>query len=194
MLAAIVDPETMQVVTAVAAVVAGAGALVVLAARLLAATTPAAASVCDAVARYRNALTVLIAGAAMAGSLYFSEVAHYVPCRLCWFQRIAMYPIAAVALVGVIRRDAGTRWFVLPLAGVGMAISAYHYLIEWRPSLDTGGCALFGPACTDIWFRTFGFATLAFMALCGFVAILVVNFVPTAQRSPLIAQSPPEAL
>lgn len=179
-LAAIVQPETMQVVTAVLALLAAGLAVVAVAGRLLAGTLPVAARGIGLLATYRNAVTFVLATVATAGSLYFSEVAHYVPCRLCWFQRVAMYPISVLALVAVLRRDRAARWYIVPLAAIGAPISAYHYLIEWKPSLDTGSCALFGPACTDIWFRTFGFATLAFMALCGFVAILVVNLIPTA--------------
>jgi disulfide bond formation protein DsbB len=180
-----VNVETMQVVTAVLALVAAAFALFVVVARLLGTRVPAAGRMVSALGAQRNAITLAIGATATAGSLYFSEVAHYVPCRLCWFQRVAMYPIGVVALVGLLRRDRAARWYVVPLAAVGLPISAYHYLIEWKPGLDTGSCALFGPACTDIWFRTFGFATLAFMALCGFAAILAVNLIaPTPREVP----------
>ena len=114
----------------------------------------------------------------MLGSLYFSEVANYIPCRFCWFQRIAMYPIALIGLVAFIRRDAGARFYVLPMAAIGACISGWHYLIEWRPGLDTGSCSATGPSCTDIWFRSFGFLTLAGMALIGFLALIVVNAIP----------------
>ena len=114
----------------------------------------------------------------MLGSLYFSEVANYIPCRFCWFQRIAMYPIALIGLVAFIRRDAGARFYVLPMAAIGACISGWHYLIEWRPALDTGSCSATGPSCTDIWFRSFGFLTLAGMALIGFLALIVVNAIP----------------
>lgn len=188
MLAAVVEPETMQVVTAVLALLAGGLAVAIVAARLLVGVVPAAGRGLALLAAHRNAVTFALAAVATAGSLYFSEVAHYVPCRLCWFQRVAMYPIAVLALVGLLRRDRAARWYLVPLAAIGAPISAYHYLIEWKPSLDTGSCALFGPACTDIWFRTFGFATLAFMALCGFVAILAVNLIPT-DRPPTESRS-----
>ncbi|HWL43943.1 MAG TPA: disulfide bond formation protein B [Ilumatobacter sp.] len=178
MLAALVEPETMQVLTALLALAAAGLAVAVVAVRLLAARLPVAARLNRLVGAYRNAVTLAVAGAATLGSLYFSEVAHYVPCRLCWFQRVAMYPIAVLALVAVLRRDRGARWYAVALAAIGAPISGYHYLIEWKPGLDSGSCSLFGPACTDIWFRTFGFATLAFMALCGFVAILAVNLLP----------------
>ncbi len=167
--------ESMQSLTAVLAIVAGFGAVALLVARLVTPVAPAVGAFGARVVAFRAPLTLLVAAVATLGSLYFSEVAHYVPCRLCWFQRVAMYPIAVIALVGLIRRDRGARWYFLPLAVIGLVISSYHYLIEWKPSLDTGSCALFGPACTDIWFRSFGFVTLAFMALCGFAFIIVVN-------------------
>lgn len=131
-----------------------------------------------AVREFRSTITLCVAGGAMLGSLYFSEVANYVPCRFCWFQRIAMYPIALIGLVAFIRRDAGARFYVLPMAAIGACISGWHYLIEWRPGLDTGSCSATGPSCTDIWFRSFGFLTLAGMALIGFLALIVVNAIP----------------
>lgn len=167
----------MEIVTALLAIVAGAGAVLVVIARLLASSSPVAARWGAAVVARRAPLTLAVGLVSTLGSLYFSEVANYVPCRLCWFQRIAMYPIALVALVALIRRDRGARWYLVPLASIGAAISLYHYLIEWGVLSDTESCALFGPACADVWFRTFGFATLAFMALAGFVAVVALNTV-----------------
>jgi len=122
-------------------------------------------------------LAFLVAATATLGSLYFSEVAHFIPCRLCWFQRIAMYPLSLILLVGAIRRDPAVRWYVGPLAAIGASVAAYHTLIEWRPELDTGACELFGPSCSDVWFKEFGFVTLATMSLVGFLTILLLMFV-----------------
>lgn len=175
----------MQTLTSILAIVTAAGAVLIVGARLVAPLSPRAAGLGARVASQRTAWSLVVAGGSMAGSLYFSEVAHYVPCRLCWFQRVAMYPIALVALVALIRRDDGARWYMVPMAVIGGAVSGYHYLIEWRPSLEGGSCGLFGPACADIWFREFGFVTLAFMALAGFVFIVVVNTVSyDSVRSP----------
>ena len=121
-------------------------------------------------------LAWLVAACATAGSLYFSEVAHYVPCRLCWFQRICMYPLAGILLVAAIRKDRNARWYALPMLVAGVCLSGYHYLIEWKPSLGEGACGI-GPSYTDVWFRRMGFVTLAFMALCGFIAIAALLFV-----------------
>ncbi len=127
-------------------------------------------------------LAFLVAATATLGSLYFSEVAHFVPCRLCWFQRIAMYPLSVILFVGAVRRDPAVRWYAAPLAVIGAGIAGYHTLIEWRPELDTGACEAFGPSCTDVWFREFGFVTLATMSLVGFLTILLLLFVRFPDR------------
>ena len=167
----------MQNLTSILAFVAAGGALLILIARLLAARVPFAATICRTVLAARAPLTFAIAAVATAGSLYFSESAGYVPCRLCWFQRIAMYPIAVIALVALLRRDRAARWYIVPLAVIGVAISTYHVLIEWGWLNDSEACALFGPSCADVWFEAFGFVTLALMALAGFLSIIVLNTV-----------------
>jgi len=167
----------METLSAVLALVAGIGAALIVVARLLAPVVPAAAAAGRAVVGLRGPLTFAVASVATAGSLYFSESAGYVPCRLCWFHRVAMYPIAVVALVALIRRDRGGRWYVLPLAVIGAAISTYHVLIEWGWVNDSESCLLFGPSCADVWFEAFGFVTLALMAWAGFVSIIVLNTV-----------------
>ena len=166
----------MQTISAAAALSVAAGTLVV-----LAALVSRNERILDMVRSWRTTIIFLVASGATAGSLYFSEVAGYVPCRFCWFQRIAIYPIAVLGLVAFLRRDSSVRFYAAPLAAIGACISAYHYLIEWRPALSTGSCSATGPSCTDIWFRSFGFLTLSGMALIAFCALLAVCLVPEAE-------------
>lgn len=173
----------MQLFAALLAMVAGGGAIVLLVGRLVAPHAAVMATI-DQAALW---LAFLVAATATAGSLYFSEVANYEPCRLCWYQRIAMYPLVVILLVAAIRGDRSVRWYAGPVAAIGMAVSTYHYVVEWNPSLDAGACGL-GPSCTAVWFRELGFISLALMALCGFAAILVLVVPRTAstrmERSP----------
>ena len=85
-------------------------------------------------------LAWLVAVVATVGSLIYSEVIHFEPCRLCWYQRIAMYPMAIILLVGAIRREAVVKFYALPLAVVGLGISVWHYLIQTFPNLSSGAC------------------------------------------------------
>jgi Disulfide bond formation protein DsbB len=168
-----VDVDAAELFFSLLALVALGGSVVLAVARLLSGRSPAATQLVVAVDDAALWIAFLVAATATAGSLYFSEVADFTPCRLCWFQRIAMYPLSVILLVAAIRRDRDVRWYVGPLAAIGALISTYHYLIEWKPSLEGGACGV-GPSCADIWFRELGFVTLAFMALCGFLAILVL--------------------
>jgi disulfide bond formation protein DsbB len=118
-----------------------------------------------------------VATLAMVGSLYFSEVAHFPPCTLCWYQRIAMYPLVLILGIAVARRDIGIRLYAIPLAAVGAVISSYHYLLEWFPEIDTGACVV-GIPCTTVWFREFGFVSLPFLALIAFLLVIVLLLVP----------------
>lgn len=170
--------ETAQLFFSLLTFVAAGGAIGLVLLRIAAAVgSEGAARLGGAISAEGVPLAFIVAATATLGSLYFSEVAEFIPCRLCWFQRIAMYPLAVVLLVGAIRRDAGVRWYAGPLAAIGVFISGYHTLIEWRPELDTGTCQLSGPSCTAVWFREFGFVSLALMSLVGFLTILALLFV-----------------
>jgi disulfide bond formation protein DsbB len=162
--------EVMQTFTALLALAAIAGVVVLSASLTCARTTAPGQAVVETVRENASALMVLLTGTAMVGSLWFSEVAHYVPCSLCWYQRIAMYSMAVIAAVSWVRHEARViAPYVLTLAVVGACISTYHYLVEWFPTLESSVCAVDVP-CTTIWFRKFGFITLPFMAGITFLA------------------------
>jgi disulfide bond formation protein DsbB len=127
---------------------------------------------------------------AMAGSLYFSEVANYTPCTLCWYQRIAMYPLVLILGIAAIRRDPGIRVYAIPLAAIGAVVAAYHYLLEWFPEIDTGVCQV-GIPCTQVWFREFGFVSLPLLALVAFALVITLLLVPL--RSDAAEQSAGDA-
>ncbi len=118
-------------------------------------------------------LAWLVALVATGGSLYFSEVAGFLPCVLCWYQRIGMYPLAVVLLVAALRRDPGVAVYVWPVCALTGAISAYHVALERVPALDVGACSADVP-CTLVWFTELGFVTLPVMALVAFTFIAVL--------------------
>lgn len=127
--------------------------------------------------RVAPVLAWMVATTCMLGSLYFSETANFEPCRLCWYQRICVYPIAIIMTVALIRRARDAAPYVITLASIGIAVSTYHYLVEWYPTLESNVCSVDVP-CTTVWFREFGFVSLPFMALTGFVTIVTVLLAP----------------
>ena len=111
---------------------------------------------------------------ATAGSLFFSEVSQFIPCRLCWFQRIGMYPLAAILLIAAVRRDTrGGALYGLPLAAFGAVVSIYHIYIEHHPEAETASCKI-GAPCATKWIDKLGYITIPTLALTAFVAIIVL--------------------
>ena len=129
-------------------------------------------AVLDAVREPALQLALVVALVATLGSLYLSEVANFVPCTLCWYQRIAMYPLVPLLAVAVWRREPPARMapYVLALAVPGGLVSIYHVLVERFPDLDAGACAV-GVPCSFIWVERFGYLTIPAMALSAFVLI-----------------------
>lgn len=122
-----------------------------------------------------------VAAVALLGSLYFSEVADFPPCRLCWYQRIGMYPLAVILPIAAWRRDGTVRWYALPLAVGGGLVSIYHVLIERYPSLESGSCDPTNP-CSIIWVERLGYLTIPTMALSGFALIVTLLALPRPQE------------
>jgi len=139
-------------------------------------------------------LATSIAAVATGGSLLLSEVAGYTPCVLCWYQRIAMYPLVIVVGVAAWRRDRDVWRTALPLSVIGAIIAVWHIVIERRPEL--GGVCDPSASCALRWVEEFGFLTLPTMALIAFAAVatltLAAHAVPASEGDPRVDQYPEE--
>ena len=126
----------------------------------------------EAVAGREITLALVVAVVATLGSLYLSEVENLIPCTYCWYQRIAMYPLTVMFAIAAWRRDPEIRHYAVPLAGIGLLISGYHYLIQQVPSLSGPACSSVIP-CSAAYFYEFGFVSIPYMAGGAFALILM---------------------
>jgi disulfide bond formation protein DsbB len=130
-----------------------------------------AGGVVDAVGPSAPLMAWLVATVATLGSLYYSLIADFVPCELCWYQRICMYPLAVILLVGVLRREGAVRWYAAAFVIVGAPLSLYHWLVERVPAFaESSSCSVVAP-CTAPYFEKLGFVTLAWMCMSSFLLI-----------------------
>ncbi|WP_284640986.1 disulfide oxidoreductase [Paenibacillus silviterrae] len=120
-------------------------------------------------------LSWLVATVATVGSLYFSEVLGYLPCKLCWYQRILMYPLVIILGIAAVRKDHKVFLYVLPLSVWGAGISLYHYLMQKTPWFKTGAAACGLVPCDVDYIDWFGFVTIPFLALVAFILITVLQ-------------------
>ncbi len=114
---------------------------------------------------------------ATLGSLTYSEILGYEPCKLCWIQRILMYPQVVILGLALWGRHKGVRALLdssLVLAVVGSLVALYHYLMQLGV-VPEGSCAAVGysVSCAKIFVMTFGYITIPFMALSAFLLIIV---------------------
>jgi disulfide bond formation protein DsbB len=110
---------------------------------------------------------------ATLGSLYFSEVMHYIPCTLCWYQRIFMYPLAIILGVAVYRNDKGIYKYALPLSIIGWLIAGYHTLLQKIPYLQQFEMCTTGVPCSKDYINWFGFVTIPLLAFIAFMIITI---------------------
>jgi disulfide bond formation protein DsbB len=144
----------------------------------------------DAVAPSALALAAVVAAVCTAGSLYFSEVAHFPPCHLCWLQRFCMYPLVPILGVAAFfggsrrryrgdtprppgRQASRVRPYAAALAAIGACISTYHVALERHPEWESSVCDPKNP-CTLIWVKRLGYLTIPTMALSGFALIITL--------------------
>jgi disulfide bond formation protein DsbB len=132
----------------------------------------AAAQIYDDIAQVALPLAALVACVTMAGSLYYSQIAHFVPCALCWYQRIAAYPLAVILVVASFRRDGNVWWYVVPQAVIGAGFAVYHAQLQAFPHQHSSFCTISEP-CTIRYVWEFGFVSLPLMALTAFAFIIV---------------------
>ena len=162
--------------------------LLLIAARLNSSAAEMRDAILDSVAGYELWMAFGVAAVATVGSLYLSEVVHLTPCKLCWFQRIFMYPLVIVLGVAAWRRDASVRLTTMLLAWIGVAIAVYHYTIQRYPSLGGGSCDASAP-CSAAYIWQWDFISIPYMAASAFGLILVLMF---ALRSNVARMSPLE--
>lgn len=118
-------------------------------------------------------LAWLLALIATLGSLYFSEVRHFVPCQLCWYQRILMYPLVPILGIASYRQDRDVVLYTLPLSLLGIGVSLFHYLDQKIPGFGPPGLCSSGVPCSAAYIDWFGFVTIPFLALIAFTGISV---------------------
>ena len=120
----------------------------------------------------------VVAAIATGGSLFYSQIANFQPCELCWFQRICMYPLSILTLFAAWHGDYKFARYLLPLPVVGACVSVYHILVENQVVSEPAACKIGGAGCAVKWINEFGYVTIPTIALSGF--LLLIGFLSLA--------------
>lgn len=112
-----------------------------------------------------------VALVATVGSLFFSEVMLLPPCVLCWYQRIAMYPLVVILGVGIILGDRRVKFYALPVCLGGLVVAVYHNLLYYGILPESIAPCTQGISCTSVQLEWLGFITIPLLSLTAFVLI-----------------------
>lgn len=133
-------------------------------------------------------IAFLIALFSTLASLFFSNVAGYPPCELCWFQRIFMYPLVFILGIALIRKE---RKLVIPyalvLSVIGLLIGLYQYFLQLAAMKNIAvdllvpcSADLNAVSCSSFYDLAFGYITIPFMSFTAF--LLIILFLLYARR------------
>jgi disulfide bond formation protein DsbB len=127
--------------------------------------------------KYALELAFIQASVATAGSLYMSNILQWAPCRLCWFQRIFMYPLVILLGVSLLFNSRDVKDYVIPTVLVGIPIALYHFITQRVSQFQSAGCSITQVSCSTEYTFHFGYITIPTMALTAFITILVLVWI-----------------
>ncbi|HEY4528593.1 MAG TPA: disulfide bond formation protein B [Candidatus Paceibacterota bacterium] len=125
------------------------------------------------VGKYAVLFGFLISLAAVSGSLFYSEVVGFEPCLLCWYQRIAIYPLLVLFTVAMFnKKDRGVFKYALPLAVIAAVIALYHSYVQWggTPLIPCDSTA----SCAKLYVYAYGYVTIPTMSLSVALAMILL--------------------
>lgn len=122
-------------------------------------------------------LAWVVSLASILGSLFFSEMLKLPPCSMCWYQRIAMYPLGATLALGFIYRDPSFLRYSSPLVLMGLVAAGYHNLLYYQILPHGISPCSGGVSCTEAQLEWFGFITIPLLSLSAFIGISILLWI-----------------
>ena len=122
-------------------------------------------------------LGFLISIVATLGSLFYSDIMSFEPCKLCWYQRIFMYPQPLLFLIAMKIKNKSIIFNSIVLSFIGMLIASYHYLLQIN-AINAVSCDVVGysVSCSEYFSLAYGFITIPMMALIAFALLIVIGY------------------
>ncbi|MFI5265686.1 MAG: disulfide bond formation protein B [Candidatus Levyibacteriota bacterium] len=117
-------------------------------------------------------ISMLAATFASLSTLFLSEIAGLVPCELCWYQRVFMFPQVVILGIALLKNDTKVRVTSLALSVIGLGIAVYHILLQFYPAFFP--CTDRAISCALTQFKDFGYVTIPVMSATVFSLIILL--------------------
>ena len=128
-------------------------------------------------------LLLFVSSTAVVGSISLSQIAGFVPCELCWIQRIFLFSQPILLLVAMVRREKSIVSYLLPLSILGAIVSIYHSIVQWGYGGSLLGCTSVGGECAKVYIHQYGYITIPFMAFTTFAYLILISILYYKSRS-----------
>jgi disulfide bond formation protein DsbB len=119
-------------------------------------------------------LCFLVASIATLGSLFFSEIMQFVPCSMCWYQRIFMYPLVLIFLVNLLYPDDKVFKYAIALVITGLLFSIYHNLLMFDIIPASIVPCVSGVPCSTEYINWFGFITIPLLSFISYFVLFIL--------------------
>ena len=133
--------------------------------------------------KHLTLLAWIVAASSTLGSLFFSEVMKLPPCVLCWYQRIAIYPLVLILGVAWLKDDTRVKLYALPLVVAGLLVAIYHNLLYYKILPESISPCVQGISCTTRQIEWLGFITIPLLSLASFALLTLIFTLPSRPRS-----------
>lgn len=120
-------------------------------------------------------LTIALAG--VLGSLYFSEIMGLIPCSLCWYQRMALYPLVFIFATGIVKRRDDAWTYAGPLIFSGWLVSIYNTLLVYSVVAEASFVCSAGVSCAKVTWSMLGFINIPFLSFLAFSTLVAMYFI-----------------
>ena len=119
-------------------------------------------------------LSFITASIATLGSLFFSEIMEFIPCSMCWYQRIFMYPLVIIFLINMLYPDDKIVKYAMPIVLIGWSFSIYHNLLMFEIIPESIVPCVQGVPCSTEYINWLGFITIPFLSFIAYSVILIL--------------------
>lgn len=116
----------------------------------------------------------IIATVSTLGSLFFSQVLGFPPCAMCWYQRICMYPLVIILLIGLLKKDRSSIIYAYPFVIIGFLWAFYHTLLIFGFIKEELAPCSIGVPCSVKYIDWLGFIDIPTLSLFAFSVIFVL--------------------
>ena len=111
----------------------------------------------------------------MAGNI-FAAGGGFLPCLLCRWARILMYPIVLLSFISIRKKDWHIVDYLSPMSIMWILLETYHYILQKTDWLDFiwwwTFCTRANP-CSALQVNYFDFITIPFLCLVAFIVIFI---------------------